>query len=279
MTGIGTQLDPFAVDNFGDFLAAVAVPDAYVRVSKNIDVSLDPDYRAGMTDRIEINCAHVFAYERAIISGVLVDAQYMFYCSRSGGITIENIDFLHCLHKYTNGNVVASIYSSASSVECTFKNCNFSIAKIVGNGSQNVTTNNGFDHCSFNIKYLDVHTTTSILFSPSNMHACAICIDGAKVKTTGIAGQSHIIRNATQTSIVGVIEETDSSTRVFYNCGNCYAALEFRTVTTLTEALAKSTNFAVTDISSGTVSSADMLLLTSEQAKSKDYLLSIGFLP
>lgn len=274
MTGTGTQADPFLVDSFGDFLSAVSTVGAFVKVAKDIDVSVDEEYKNGMNEPILIKCAHLYADEKATISGVHVQAANLITVSVSEDIVVENVDFLNCLHRSTGG---VTVYSLSNANQATFRNCNFSIAKNGGSYGQAITLNNIFDHCSFFVELKNVESTETKPFH-STMIGCTIEIHGARLQHSTSASGSWILTNATRCSIVGDVVSADSTVRVFNNCGNCFAAIDFKSDTDLIEYGSDAVNFVVTDVSSANVT-AQMTDLTSEQAKSKDHLLSIGFLP
>lgn len=276
MTGTGTQADPFLVDSFGDFLSAVSTVGAFVKVAKDIDVSMDEEYKNGMTEPIMIRCAHLYADEKASISGVHVQAANLITVSVSEDIVVENVDFLNCLHRVAASGG-ATVRSTSNANQATFRNCNFSIAKNVGSYGQQMTRDNEFDHCSFFVELENVESTEAKLFQ-SPMIGCTIEIHGARLQHSTSAPGSWILNSATKCSIVGDVASADSTVRVFRNCGNCFAAIDFKSDTDLIEYGSDAINFVVTDVSSANVT-AQMTDLTSEQAKSKSHLLSIGFLP
>lgn len=276
MTGTGTQADPFAVDNFADFLIAASTAGAYVKIANDIDVAADDVYKNGMTSPIVVSCAHLYAYEKAIISGVIVEDVALINVQNNA--EIENIDFLNCLQRGESAHAV--VYSASNTACGKFTNCNFSITKVcLSNSGNSVTNYNDFDHCSFSISYVNVNPTARF-FPLSKLTNCSIQLNGASIKYIGTATQHNILGDSTKCSVVGDIVSVDSGSKVraFYKCKNCYAALNFKTDVTLFEVLPEGTNFVVTDISESNVTS-EMMTLTSEQAKSKDHLLSIGFLP
>ena len=187
MTGTGTELDPYVVDNLSDCLTAIAESGVYVCLGSDIHVKNDPIYREGITSQVNINCTKFYSDSSNIkgIYGLTFKPDFSVSTGNvvnvSDSTTIQDINFFSILvsgggnyfkqplFKFGTNTIIKNV--SVSSFN-RFSNTDAYTSNAVAGGK--------FDTCSIYIKGTNNHTSQGISYSymgATEMNHCYIYLD------------------------------------------------------------------------------------------------------
>lgn len=289
MTGTGTQADPYLVSTLGEFITTAKQDSKYVKLANDIDVSTDETYKNGVNSTIGIYCASIDGNGHTI-SGLNVKSTIAWQFSRAtlvSDLTIKNM-MHNCTGSGTLIDCVAAsgAYASFQNVVISSRmNCNgVSFGQFCKNGNWN---NCAITFMPINSKVPTNNADSLTVFMFTKATECAIRYNCDKLHF-GTYGSICIANNAEKSYIFGKIEslQTRITQPLFKACSGCASYLEIvgtssesASITTYNDT---GTNIIVTDTSTDMDFSSVPITskcLTSTQAKSEDYLNSIGFLP
>ena len=289
MTGTGTQADPYLVTTLGEFITAIGQSDTYVKLANDIEVSMDPTYKNGINSLIEVYCTAIDG-DGHTISGLNVKSTQVFRFARASlvkNITIKNV-MLNC----SSSSSYLITCNAVNSTYATFQNVVISARMNCNNVCYGCFCNNGiWNNCAITFMVLNTKQCTTNsdnlnIFNFTKATECAIRYDCDRL-LFGSYGNVFIVLNAEDSYIFGKINsmQTKYSGTLFRSCVGCASYLDITgtssnaSLYTLND---RGLNIIVTDLITG-VSFNNMpstsKCLTSEQAKSEEYLNSIGFLP
>lgn len=290
MTGTGIQADPYMVSTMDEFITAVGKDGSYVKLANDIDVSTDETYKNGVNSAIGVYSANIDGGGHTI-SGLNVKSTIAWQFSRAtlvSDLTIKNM-----MHSCTGSGMLIDCaaangkYASFQNVVISSRmNCNnVSFAQFCKNGHWN---NCAITFMPINSKDPTNNADNLYAFNFTKATECAIRYDCDKLHF-GNYGGFRIVSNAEKSYIFGKIKslQTRNAQPLFMACSGCASYLEIVGANSITTAALTTyndagTNIIVTDTSTG-VDFGSMpstsKCLTSTQAKSEDYLNSIGFLP
>ena len=289
MTGTGTQADPYLVSTLGEFITTAKQDSKYVKLANDIDVSTDETYKNGVNSTIDIFCASIDGNGHTI-SGLNVKSTIALQFNRA--TLVRDLTIKNMMHNCTGSGMlidcvaVSGAYASFQNVVISSRmNCNsVSFGQFCKNGNWN---NCAITFMPINSRVTTNNADTLYVFNFTKATECAIRYDCDKLNFTN--GSFRIVCNAEKSYIFGKIDSvyTRYSEVLFNGCSSCASYLKIIGGSTtknasITTGNDKGTNIIVTDTSTrvdfGSMPSTSKCL-TSTQAKSEDYLNSIGFLP
>lgn len=118
MTGTGTQVDPYIVDNWSDFVTAVGTTNAYVELAENTVIDMDDVAPTGISSIININCLQIDG-KGGEIRGLFLTNNAYFYFRKANGI-MKNLTLSNIRRDGTSGS--AFTYNASF----TWQNCTIS---------------------------------------------------------------------------------------------------------------------------------------------------------
>lgn len=285
MTGTGTQIDPYLVEDVYDFLAIdSAYHNPYYKLVNDIDFNDHETYKYGISTTL-------FSGE-TYVDGDGHEVRNMIFSGTSSKITakeFKNISFsniiLNTIQKGAVGQIKASTfnscrfgyYSSNSNLACifsigfgTFNDCTFNIA-----GSTYIHTmmNCTFNRCHIHFNNF-IHTSNA-----SFIISCDENVSSSKVvfNNTYITGEIDV-KNGPYTNYIFYGE----TSKVTLN--NSYFACKTTTNYDHIYIMSNTANMTSTCFADKTLISKvktdntyNWKLLTTEQCKNNTYLQSIGF--
>ena len=296
-TGTGTEADPYLVSTLSDFLTCAAMADAYVKVTSDIDAADDPGYGGLITDTIQVSCRKLYADAEKKISGIVVQNDY-FITIDAGVCDIQNLTFQNCKLKLSGTSGVLILFPIYTPQNQLVYHCNFSMQLSGGAvnsyyissrpGAKYSNSVSEITYCGFDIS--SALQSTAILYLANllgKLECCNFVLRNLIFSGSGSIYLTHatpatncavIFDSLTINKNLRIGDENNSSYRWTY----CYIAL------------INPTGTSQLDIQSNTGQCYFMLenapstfdtnyisnyLLTPEQLRSRDYLISIGFLP
>lgn len=187
MTGTGTELDPYVVDNIADCLTAISESGAYVCLGANIYVKNDPVYREGITSQVNINCTKFYSDSSNIkgIYGLTFKPDFSVASGNavnvSDSTTIQDINFFSIL--VSGGGVYFKSPLFNFGTNTIIKNVSVSSFNRFSNTdayTSSAVAGGKFDTCSIYIKGTNNHTSQGISYSymgATEMNHCYIYLD------------------------------------------------------------------------------------------------------
>ena len=285
MNGTGTQEDPYLVSTIGEFITAVGAADKYVKLASDINVSEDEMYKNGISSTISVYSAEIDGANHTI-KGLNVLNSTAFNTARA--TLIKDITIKNMINVCTASNPLISC-SASGGLYATFQNVVISArSDCAGNSIGLFAQNGNWKNCAITympINQRDLSTVTAQqkIFQFTSASECAIRYDANQIISGGYV---YLMEKATDSYVFGTVENmsflNSRKLYLFSSCTGCASYLNFNSTSSAAiEVSGGSSNIVVTDTSAGVTFIAGTYgkLLTSEQAKSEDYLNSIGFLP
>lgn len=315
-TGTGTEADPFVVSTYSDFKYVTDNNGSgtyyWVKIADDINCADDPNYTGVQTTSINTNHVHIYADSLKCIEGLTVNAEYFMYNSYSDAVYINNIYFKNCVFKATTND--SAVYMDRYGMgRGNFTNCKFSMIASLGSYSASVIKNTTFTNCAAYFKVMNANTsatfgywnTTSFrnVFTNSN-----VIVDGMQFAApmneileyniwgfgydkiqAELSSSSVILKNWNIITPAGVstvwVQDEGGTTRInasYVALLNCTFSSDLTTLNGTSSGSTGTLSLCGTDNTSLTLNSPNpgtMIVTTIDNLRSKDYLLSVGFLP
>ena len=180
--GTGTDVDPYIVTTFADFLTCVgdvgSGAGAYVKIANDLDAAAEGyEY----IDPITVEAASVYADETVSIKNVTIVGTNLLKCGSSStahSIYFTKIHFENWTLKLpSNGNAKCFALARNYNNMSYFEDCELNIEVQGYNGTVVFSDNTNFYHCSayavfYNAAsaWIEDSTTTSISYTKSNFY-------------------------------------------------------------------------------------------------------------
>ena len=310
-SGSGTQADPYVVTTYSELTDALQMAQSvgqvfYLKVANDINCADDPNYTGVQTFPLYATAATIYADSQVCIEGLTISSTcFMTSTGSNYGTTLSNIYFKNCVYKASGAG--AAFYTSGQ--RYTIDNCKFSMIMTFGSYASYVFDKATLTGCSGYFKFINQNRTASFgAVSNNNQNVftnCNFIIDSLTFDdyvggaTRGIWGQGYSYTQGKITNTSIIFKNCDISganTDVYIQPeGNAtwidasYIALLNCTfssnITTLNGSATGSTgtlSLCGTDNTSLTLNSPNpgtMIVTTLDNLRSKEYLLSVGFLP
>lgn len=285
MTGSGTQIDPYLVEDVYDFLAIdSAYHNPYYKLVNDIDFNDHETYKYGISTTLFSGETYVDGDGHEVRNMILSGTSSKITAKEFKNISFSNI-ILNTIQKGAVGQIKASTfnncrfgyYSSNSNLACifsigfgTFNDCTFNIA-----GSTYIHTmmNCTFNRCHIHFNNF-IHTSNA-----SFIISCDENVSSSKVvfNNTYITGEIDV-KNGPYTNYIFYGE----TSKVTLN--NSYVACKITTNYDYIRIMSNTANMTSTCFADKTLISKvktdntyRWYLLTTEQCKNNAYLQSIGF--
>ena len=285
MTGSGTQIDPYLVEDVYDFLAIdSAYHNPYYKLVNDIDFNDHETYKYGISTTLFSGETYVDGDGHEVRNMILSGTSSKITAKEFKNISFSNI-ILNTIQKGAVGQIKASTfnscqfgyYSSNSNLACifsigfgTFNDCTFNIA-----GSTHIHTmmNCTFNRCHIHFNNF-IHTSNA-----SSIISCDENVSSSKVvfNNTYITGEIDV-KNGPYTNYIFYGE----TSKVTLN--NSYVACKITTNYDYIRIMSNTANMTSTCFADKTLISKvktdntyRWYLLTTEQCKNNTYLQSIGF--
>ena len=285
MTGSGTQIDPYLVEDVYDFLAIDSTyHNPYYKLVNDIDFNDHETYKYGISTTLFNGTTYVDGDGHEVRNMILSGASSKITANEFRNISFSNI-ILNTIQSGAAGQIKASTfnncrfgyYSSNSNLACifsigfgTFNDCTFNIG-----GSTYIHTmmNCTFNRCHIHFNNF-IHTSNA-----SSIISCDENVSSSKVvfNNTYITGEIDVKRGSYTTNIF-----YGDTSKVTLN--NSYFACKITTnydYIYIMSNTAKMTSTCFADKTLITKVKTDYTygwyLLTTEQCKNNAYLQSIGF--
>ena len=285
MTGTGTQIDPYLVEDVYDFLAIdSAYHNPYYKLVNDIDFNDHETYKYGISTTLFSGETYVDGDGHEVRNMILSGTSSKITAKEFKNISFSNI-ILNTIQKGAVGQIKASTfnncrfgyYSSNSNLACifsigfgTFNDCTFNIA-----GSTYIHTmmNCTFNRCHIHFNNF-IHTSNA-----SFIISCDENVSSSKVvfNNTYITGEIDV-KNGPYTNYIFYGE----TSKVTLN--NSYVACKITTNYDYIRIMSNTANMTSTCFADKTLISKvktdntyRWYLLTTEQCKNNAYLQSIGF--
>ena len=285
MTGTGTQIDPYLVEDVYDFLAIdSAYHNPYYKLVNDIDFNDHETYKYGISTTLFSGETYVDGDGHEVRNMILSGTSSKITAKEFKNISFSNI-ILNTIQKGAVGQIKASTfnncrfgyYSSNSNLACifsigfgAFNDCTFNIA-----GSTYIHTmmNCTFNRCHIHFNNF-IHTSNA-----SFIISCDENVSSSKVvfNNTYITGEIDV-KNGPYTNYIFYGE----TSKVTLN--NSYVACKITTNYDYIRIMSNTANMTSTCFADKTLISKvktdntyRWYLLTTEQCKNNAYLQSIGF--
>ena len=285
MTGTGTQIDPYLVEDVYDFLAIdSAYHNPYYKLVNDIDFNDHETYKYGISTTLFSGETYVDGDGHEVRNMILSGTSSKITAKEFKNISFSNI-ILNTIQKGAVGQIKASTfnncrfgyYSSNSNLACifsigfgAFNDCTFNIA-----GSTYIHTmmNCTFNRCHIHFNNF-IHTSNA-----SFIISCDENVSSSKVvfNNTYITGEIDV-KNGPYTNYIFYGE----TSKVTLN--NSYVACKITTNYDYIRIMSNTANMTSTCFADKTLISKvktdntyRWYLLTTEQCKNSAYLQSIGF--
>lgn len=285
MTGSGTQIDPYLVEDVYDFLAIDSMyHNPYYKLVNDIDFNDHETYKYGISTTLFSGTTYVDGDGHEVRNMILSGTSSKITANEFRNISFSNI-ILNTIQKGAVGQIKASTfnncrfgyYSSNSNLACifsigfgTFNDCTFNIA-----GSTYIHTmmNCTFNRCHIHFNNF-IHTSNA-----SSIINCDENVSSSKVvfNNTYITGEIDI-KNGNYTTYIFY----GNASKVTLN--NSYVACKITTNYDYIRIMSNTANMTSTCFADKTLISKvktdntyGWYLLTTEQCKNNTYLQSIGF--
>lgn len=285
MTGTGTQIDPYLVEDVYDFLAIDSkYHNPYYKLVNDIDFNDHETYKYGISTTLFSGETYVDGNGHEIRNMILTGTDSKIIAKEIRNVSFSNI-ILNTIQKGAVGQIKASIfnncqfgyYSSNSNLACifsigfgTFNDCTFNIA-----GSTYIHTmmNCTFNRCHIHFNNF-IHTSNA-----SSIINCDENVSSSKVvfNNTYITGEIDVKRG--QYTIYIFYGDTSKVT-----LNNSYVACKITTNYDHIYIMSNTASMTSTCFADKTLISKVKTdytygwhLLTTEQCKNNAYLQSIGF--
>lgn len=285
MTGSGTQIDPYLVEDVYDFLAIdSAYHNPYYKLVNDIDFNDHETYKYGISTTLFSGETYVDGDGHEVRNMILNGTSSKITANEFKNISFANI-ILNTIQKGAVGQIKASTfnncrfgyYSSNSNLACifsigfgTFNDCTFNIA-----GSTYIHTmmNCTFNRCHIHFNNF-IHTSNA-----SSIISCDENVSSSKVvfNNTYITGEIDV-KNGPYTTYIFY----GDANKVTLN--NSYFACKITTNYDYIRIMSNTANMTSTCFADKTLISKvktnnvyGWYLLTTEQCKNNTYLQSIGF--
>lgn len=188
MTGTGTELDPYVVDNLSDCITAIAESGAYVCLGANIYVKNDPVYSEGITSQVDINCTKFYSDSSNIkgIYGLTFNPDFSvstgYVVNVSDSTTIQDINFFSILVSGGGDRLKDPLFNFGTNT--IIKNVSVSAFNRFSSThayTSSVVSGGKFDTCSIYIKgtdnYIDRENSATSYMGATEMNHCYIYLD------------------------------------------------------------------------------------------------------
>jgi hypothetical protein len=223
MTGTGTELDPYVVDNIADCLTAISESGAYVCLGANIHVKNDPIYREGITSQVNINCTKFYSDSSNIkgIYGLTFKPDFSVSTGNvvnvSDSTTIQDINFFSILVSGGGFYTKQPLFNFGTNT--IIKNVSVSSFNRFSNTdayTSNAIAGGKFDTCSIYIRGTNNHTfqgSSHSYMGATEMNHCYIYLDNICFGGGGYRGIPVLanIKNSTIYADKMTITEVSSS--------------------------------------------------------------------
>ena len=285
MTGSGTQIDPYLVEDVYDFLAIdSAYHNPYYKLVNDIDFNDHETYKYGISTTLFSGETYVDGDGHEVRNMILSGASSKITANEFRNISFSNI-ILNTIQKGAAGQIKASTfnncqfgyYSSNSNLACifsigfgTFNDCTFNIA---GSTYMHTMMNCTFNRCHIHFNNF-IHTSNA-----SYIFGCDENVSSSKVvfNNTYITGEIDIKNGPYTTNIFyGATDKVTLNNSYFAckittNYDHIYIMSNTASMTSTCFADKTLISKVKTDYTYG------WRLLTTEQCKNNAYLQSIGF--
>ena len=285
MTGSGTQIDPYLVEDVYDFLAIDSqYHNPYYKLVNDIDFNDHETYKYGISTTLFSGGTYIDGDGHEIRNMILTGTDSKIIAKEIRNVSFSNI-ILNTIQKGAVGQIKASTfnncrfgyYSSNSNLACifsigfgTFNDCTFNIA-----GSTYIHTmmNCTFNRCHIHFNNFIHKSNASFIIS------CDENVSSSKVvfNNTYITGEIDV-KNGPYTNYIFYGE----TSKVTLN--NSYVACKITTNYDYIRIMSNTANMTSTCFADKTLISKvktdniyGWYLLTTEQCKNNAYLQSIGF--
>lgn len=311
-SGTGTINDPYLVSTFADFIDCIAVTDAYVKVTSDIHASDDDSYEGNVTLNLVFKCAKVYADTQKVIDGYTINSN-MDAFNIKNTCTIEKISFTNFTFNLTatvpsnsrrralifSDNATNAIYPTLRnvSISCRVSYLSTSIFNII-QPSYIYLENTAFDVDMIDRNALDKITYQGGSYSSGyvQLNNCNVVIRHAKFNNaSGNSAPLAYILRCNNTAVI-LYECTFNSTnaatntmRLMEQCYNSYIAVINPSVTNDDHNVHLRDDYNTNCLFMWDATgenyyhfynlSTTFKVVTPEQLKNKEYLISIGFLP
>lgn len=309
-SGTGTINDPYLVSTFADFIDCIAITDAYVKVTSDIHASDDDSYEGNITLNMVFNCAKVYADTRKVIDGYTINSNMDAFNIKNTCV-IEKISFTNFTFNLTapisnrrralifSDSVTNTIYPTLInvSISCRVSYLSTSDFNVI-QPSYIYLENTALDIDMIDRNALDKITYQGGSYSSGylQLNNCNIVIRHAKFDRIGntTANSAYILR-CNNTAIILYECSFDSSNtasnviRLMEYCYNSYVAIITPTVINDDHNVhlkdeANTNCLFMWDATGENYYhfynlTTTFKVVTPEQLKNKEYLISIGFLP
>lgn len=284
MTGSGTQIDPYLVEDVYDFLAIDSMyHNPYYKLVNDIDFNNHETYKYGISTTLFSGETYVDGDGHEVRNMILTGTDSKIIAKEIMNVSFANI----ILNGIQGGN--AQIKAS------TFKNCQFGY--FSGNSSLacifSLSSTGTFNDCTFNISGSTYNNTMWCTFNRCHIHFNNFIIKSSSIAALFMhnesASSAKVIFN--NTYMTGKINALCSNLQaIFYGYGNMtfnnsYFACDLTTdkttlVTVISTASMTSTCFIDNTLAHNKIKTDNTYgwyVLTTEQCKDNAYLQSIGF--
>lgn len=125
MTGTGTQVDPYIVDNWTDFVTAVGTADAYVAFPETPGIiNMNDEAPMGLASRVTLNCADLKGNGWQIRNLYSIGNHNVFYNSKN--LAVSNLDFINMYLDFQDAHGYFFWKQNTNNCQAKFNGCTFS---------------------------------------------------------------------------------------------------------------------------------------------------------
>jgi hypothetical protein len=160
--GTGTESDPWIIDDTNNtcqnFIDAVATENAYIDMQADVDFSIDPTYRNGMSTYLTISCNKLYASTTKTdgtkygVNGLKITSNYFMVGNKSVAeyAYIENVSFVNCIFNKIDANsyFFGAVFYTTSPI---FTNCDFSFIMNCYSFNKGISPNGDFQNTQMTI--------------------------------------------------------------------------------------------------------------------------------
>ena len=173
-TGTGTDVDPFVVSTFADFMTCVGSvgggAGAYVKVACDLDAAAEGyEY----IDPIVVEAARIFADAKTKIKNVTITGANLLLRGTTSTVHdtyVENIHFQNWTLKNTTANAITALNLSRDNTHHgKYENCEFNVEIQAENTSFTLVSLDEFYHCSVYFEIFNASGFTICSLSSSNV--------------------------------------------------------------------------------------------------------------